>query len=1261
MRAFGTAIIAGQTAVCQGSSITLTYEGGPGTTVGSWVASPSPDVMITPGPGNTATIMGVTGGTTVTISCTGTGGPASITITIGVPTGTIVWPTGSTNGPGLHPVHVCQTPNPTTYIQLTCTPSGGIWGTNSGPEGMGITSGQFTTGTANTTLIETISYSLNGCVTTDTVHVDDFPRTLNPTTVCVGSSITLTDWPFNSTTTIGTFSNTDGLIALDSSYVTSTNHVNMLTKGLIPGTSSVYFTLPDGCVDTGKVTVKVSPVITGTLSICDSGSVTILTDTGGAAVSWLSSNTSLATVTSTGHVISHYSDSHTRDTTVTITATYSGNLCPASVVVTLYPKPKIIGGHSVCLGSTLALTGTPIGGTWSSNQPLIASVSTSGVVTGLAYGTAIITYQVASGCSAMDTVSVNPDSIRGYTHVCVGLTDTLTNSAGAGTWTSSDTTIAKINSSGIITGISAGSVVISYVHGSTSCATSIILVVNPLPGAITGNMPVCVGSTMVLADTSAGGNWTANNGNATINPTSGLVTGIAAGTDKITYTLPTGCLKTAVVVINPLPATISGGSSVCVGSSITLGETTGGGIWSSSSSHASVDTSGNVTGLSVGTATITYKITATGCYVTKVINVLPLPNAGTITGTSTACVGSTTNLVDTASGGTWSSSDTTIAKVSGGVVTGIGAGTAVISYTVTNSCGTAVATDVVTILPLPNAGTITGTSTACVGSTTNLVDTVSGGSWSSSDTTIAKVSGGVVTGIGAGTAVISYTVTNSCGTAVATDVVTILPLPDAGTITGTSTACVGDTLTLVDATAGGVWSSSDITVATVTGGIVIGVGTGTAVISYTVTNSCGTAVATDTVTIGTGGSAGTITGTAPLCIGLTITLGDVVTGGAWTSSDITVATVSGGVVTGIGAGTAIISYTVTSGCGTGVATDTITVSSCCLTDTLVINTGYNPLTGSTVPVGSNGHTPSPDPRWNVYAISTDAATAISFAGNTAVAIDSSADVIDGTTVVGGGSPDTGWVAGVNSQWISCQNDVKYRTYDTASYTMVLGRPFTLCSDDTITFDLNIAVDNYIDTGSIYIDDISHPLSFGEIRAALPTYIQYFGSFTHFTQSVALTSGEHILYFLVENYSRYHGAPNPTGLNVYGDIYSADGIASIVRENDTSCHSSCGGERHFAPSATPAIVPVTENLVCFPNPNGGSFTLRGALSGTATSKEAKIELVDMVGKVVYRDVAVIENGGINKTITVGDNIANGVYLIKVISGNSSNVLRVSVQR
>lgn len=189
-----------------------------------------------------------------------------------------------------------------------------------------------------------------------------------------------------------------------------------------------------------------------------------------------------------------------------------------------------------------------------------------------------------------------------------------------------------------------------------------------------------------------------------------------------------------------------------------------------------------------------YSLSWTGC-------VAPTP--GAITGPTAVCIGASIRLDDTTTGGTWTSSNSSIASVnaSTGVVTGVSAGTATITYTITNACGSGYVTQLVTVEASAVAGTVTGADSVCMTLTTTLTASATGGVWSSTNTSLATVSTtGVVTGVASGMDTIKYTVTNSCGsveashnvyvknchlgvTTVAEGAFTISPNPTTGAIT----------------------------------------------------------------------------------------------------------------------------------------------------------------------------------------------------------------------------------------------------------------------------------------------------------------------------------------------------------------------------------------------------------------------------------------------------------------------------------------------
>ena len=380
--------------------------------------------------------------------------------------------------------------------------------------------------------------------------------------------------------------------------------------------------------------------------------------------------------------------------------------------------------------------------------------------------------------------------------------------------------------------------------------------------AISGTMSVCAGSATTLTDTTLGGTWYSLDPSvATVNPSTGVVSGVSAGTVMISYDLGLGGADTAVVTVYAMPSAIAGITPVCSGSTISLSSTPSGGTWSlSPTSVATInDTDGVVSGIVSGTAIASYTLTG-GCSVTGIINVDPLP--GGVTGMGIICIGSSTTLTDATGSGSWSSSDPSTAFIdaTSGLVLGSTAGFATISYTLPTGCGVSFLMNVVSS-PAPIAGLPAGD--LCTGTSITFSDATAGGSWSSGDTTLAKADSatGVITSVGAGFNIITYSLGIGCSVST---IVTIDPAPTA--IIGDSMAiCTSSPVILLDTTTGGTWSGSSAvaTVDTATG-LVTGLTAGTATISYTIgVCSVTTTVTIDAAPCNTGVSTTTTASTTP--------------------------------------------------------------------------------------------------------------------------------------------------------------------------------------------------------------------------------------------------------------------------------------------------------------------------------------------------------------------------------------------------------------
>jgi gliding motility-associated-like protein len=236
--------------------------------------------------------------------------------------------------------------------------------------------------------------------------------------------------------------------------------------------------------------------------------------------------------------------------------------------------PTITPG-TVCVGATTPFTAPFAGGTWSSSNTGIASVNAAtGVVTGVAAGTATITYGVSATCFLTTTVTVNgvlPAS--GNTSICIGTTTTLSDASPGGIWTSGNTFVATVNSvTGVVTGVSAGVATISYTLGS-GCSATIVVTVNPTPSPVAGSPLLCIGYTMTLTDATPGGTWSSGTpAVATISPI-GFVSPVTPGTTNITYTSAEGCPTVFPLTIQ-LQITSTLNAAVCQGDSYLFAGTT---------------------------------------------------------------------------------------------------------------------------------------------------------------------------------------------------------------------------------------------------------------------------------------------------------------------------------------------------------------------------------------------------------------------------------------------------------------------------------------------------------------------------------------------------------------------------------------------------------------------------------------------------------------------------------------------------------------
>ncbi|MFO7789127.1 MAG: hypothetical protein R6V32_01015, partial [Bacteroidales bacterium] len=423
---------------------------------------------------------------------------------------------------------------------------------------------------------------------------------------------------------------------------------------------------------------------------------------------------------------------------------------------------------------------------------------------------AIMEFSVTPGVVTIDNASANPSS------VCSGTSTDITLTASSSETLASENVYWYTGSCGgtfIGTGnpltvnetlTSSETYYVNYDNGcSTSPCENVTVTVNPLPTATAGsNEPLCEGEDLNLTESggdadswewSGPGSYTSTDYNPVISPASLS----DAGLYSVTVTDINGCTNSddVDVTVNEIPdATITDPGDFCSDDAPeNLTAATAGGTWSGDGiTDASAGTfDPSVAG--IGTSTITYEVTESGCTGTDDIDieVFETPDA-TITDPGDFCSDDAPeNLTAATTGGTWSGDGITDASAGTFDPSVAGPGDHVITYDVGIS-GCADSDDItITVTATPDA-TITDPGDFCSDDAPeNLTAATTGGTWSGDGITDASAGTFDPSVANTGINTVTYEVTESGCTGTDDIDIEVFETPDA-TITDPGDFCSDD-------------------------------------------------------------------------------------------------------------------------------------------------------------------------------------------------------------------------------------------------------------------------------------------------------------------------------------------------------------------------------------------------------------------------------------------------------------------------------------
>lgn len=351
----------------------------------------------------------------------------------------------------------------------------------------------------------TITVSSDGKTATCPVTVQDYSLSLSETYISMfaGESKTISASGAPSGATVSWSSNNSRVATVSNGRISAVASGSAtITAQFISGGRNYSATCQVNVNETG---ITLSQYSISDLYVGGTANLSASTSPGGQSVSWSSSNSSVATV-SNGRVTAVGAGSATITAQFVYGGTTYSESCSVSVIEVSVRLSNSSLSMSVGDSEYLSATTSPRGASvnWSSSNPSVASVNSNGKVTAVGAGSATIMAQMSyNGQSPIATcfVDVTAPSIQlssSSLSMTVGDTESLsaytTPSGQSVNWSSSNTSVATVNSSGRISAVGAGTTTVTArisVGGNNYSATCAIVVksnvVAPTNYAISAN------------------------------------------------------------------------------------------------------------------------------------------------------------------------------------------------------------------------------------------------------------------------------------------------------------------------------------------------------------------------------------------------------------------------------------------------------------------------------------------------------------------------------------------------------------------------------------------------------------------------------------------------------------------------------------------------------------------------------------------------------------------------------------------------------
>ncbi len=203
---------------------------------------------------------------------------------------------------------------------------------------------------------------------------------------------------------------------------------------------------------------------------------------------------------------------------------------------------------------------------------------------------------------------------------------------------------------------------------------------------------------------------------------------------------------------------------------------------------------------------------------------------------------------------------------------------------------------------------------------------------------------------------------------------------------------------------------------------------------------------------------------------------------------------------------------------------------------------------------------------------------------------------------------------------------------------------------------------FFSTAVCVFPDTSNEIKFDVTNETVPSVnvaVSYSGNNTYTFTATPINAGPTPTYQWFKNFNAIQGATNIS--YTASDLLNSDVIhVEVISSAECPKPSEVPALSRYVTTAVSEITDIFDYLNVYPNPNSGTFTIKGDYN-FSTNADVEIKVVNALGQNVYSANDKIRGGKLDHKINLNTDVAPGVYIININADGNKDFRRFTITK